>query len=206
MNISTDDEITFNMHRNTSSSSPNDSSISHVSTILIPPKPRINITNSYFLSDQSENEFSGFSSPEIQASPLYQENKVTDNLDGILYNLSVTKNKVEVMFISSELFNNFMEALEKEITPKFNSSGNVTYSAHVQGKKCFINIQKNKLAIVLMGPGHILWRDSTFRRLTESIYDQDFERASTPSGPRRILNKTPLLSPIEHHRQQSNEN
>ena len=208
MNISTDEELTFNMHRNTSSSSQNESFVSHLSTILIPPKPRINITSSYLLSDESENEFSGFSSSEIPSSPLYQENKVNDNLDGILYNVMGTNKKVEVMFTSRELFNEFMEALEKEISPKLNSSNNVQYTVHVQGKMCIINIQKNRLTIVLTGPGNILWRDSTFRRLSASIYDQQFELTSTPTGPRRMLNKTPLLSPIKHqtiNTQQGNE-
>ena len=121
MNISTDEEITFNMHRNTSCLSQNES---HVSTILIPPRPKINFTNSLSISDESETEFSGFSSSEIPSS-LNQENNVKDNLDGILYNVTETNKKIEVMFTSRELFNDFMEALEKEIVPKLNSSGNV---------------------------------------------------------------------------------
>ena len=199
MNISTDEEITFNMDRN--SSPQNQTFVSHVSTILIPPK----LTNSYLLSDESETEFSGFSSSEIPSSPMNQENKIEDNLDGILYNVNETNKKVEIMFTSRELFNDFMEALEKEIMPKLNSSGNVQYTVHVQGKRCLISIQKNRSAILLSGPGNILWRDSTFRRLTANIYDQQFEQTSTPAGPRRILNRTPMLSPIEHHTQQSNE-
>ena len=194
MNISTDEEITFNMHRNNSSQ--NETFESHVSTILIPPRPKINFTNTYS-SDESETEFSGFSSSEIPLSPLNQENIVQDNLDGILYNVNGTDKKVEITFTSRDLFNDFMQALEKEITPKLNSSGNVQYSVHVQGKRCYINIQKNRSTILLSGPGNILWRDSTFRRLTASIYDQQFGQSSTPTGPRRVLSRTPQLSPIQ---------
>ena len=48
-------------------------------------------------------------------------------------------------------------------------------------------------------------KESTFKRLTASVYDQQFENmenntenelTSTPTGPRRISNKTPQLSPI----------
>ena len=99
MGDSTDEEITFNLNRDNSSQ--DITSDSHVSTILIPHLP-FNTTES---SDESLAEFSGFS--EVP-SVLDLENGVGDKLGGILYNITFSNKTIQVMFTSSELFNEFM--------------------------------------------------------------------------------------------------
>ena len=100
-----DDEITFNLNINNLSQ--NVTSDSHNSTILIPNQP----VHSTISSDESLSEFSGFS--EV-SSLLIQENEVSDHLDGILYNVTASKKKIEITLHQQNFLGNLWKLLKKK--------------------------------------------------------------------------------------------
>ena len=89
-------------------------------------------------NDQSETDESIFSTDTSQLSEKensFMEDGVDDKFNGIFYNVNHEDNRVLVLFSTIELFSKFVTNLRKEFA--YHKS---TYTTHVHGQKCFINI------------------------------------------------------------------
>ena len=120
-----------------------------------------------------------------------------------------TVTTVTIMFATWELFTGFMSSFRKEF-----AEHKSTYTTHVQGQKCYINIHKSENGITVTGPGYRIWRETTFIRLATNLYRQyetdtnkhleentqsavsAASQSSTPNSSRSRLGSEIPLSPV----------
>ena len=95
------------------------------------------------------------------------EDGIDDRFNGIFYNVHHGDNRVTIMFSTWELFTRFMSSFRKEF-----AEHKSTYTTHVQGQKCYINIHKSENGLTVTGPGYRIWRETTFIRLATNLYRQ----------------------------------
>lgn len=95
------------------------------------------------------------------------EDGIDDRFNGIFYNVHHSDNRVMILFATWELFTRFMSSFRKEFAEHKSS-----YTTHVQGQKCHINIHKSENGLTVTGPGCRIWRETTFIRLATNLYRQ----------------------------------
>lgn len=95
------------------------------------------------------------------------EDGVDDRFNSIFYNVLHAENRISFLFSTRELFSKFVASLRKEFVGQKS-----TYTAHVQGHKCTINIHSSEKGISVTGPGCRIWRETTFLRLAAHLYKQ----------------------------------
>ena len=76
------------------------------------------------------------------------EDGIDDRFNGIFYNVNHGDNRVMILFATWELFIRFMSSFRKEF-----AEHKSTYTTHVQGQKCYINIHKSGNGMTVTGTG-----------------------------------------------------
>lgn len=79
----------------------------------------------------------------------------------------------------------------------------MNYLTHVRGKRCCLKCSKDELTIVVTGPGYILWRETTFIRLSLGLYkqftsetNQELAMTSTPVAKGQSECALSFVSPV----------
>lgn len=112
------------------------------------------------------------SSDSISEVSSYEMDKtIADRFEGHLYHVLPSGMKVIIQFVLPVLFNDFMGLLEKE----FNKAActledEFTVTSHILGRKVTIKVYEAKKTIEVSGPGHKLWRDITFKRISSTLF------------------------------------
>lgn len=122
-------------------------------------------------SEDSQNEFSGFS--ENYSS------EITDPFDSIFYHMMPSTDSTGIFFYTKPLFNSIISALDKEFKIPENSFKQFSLKTHVDGKRCFIKVDKADMTITLSGPGHACWRDKNFKKLTINMFNNFVDETKT---------------------------
>ena len=117
--------------------------------------------NSHTLDD-----FSGYSQGDI--SP---DSDIKDPLNAIFYHVSPLKDSTNITFYNRPLYENIIQVLGKDFA-NFPSKSAKTFriKTHVDRQQCFLTIDRSVLSLCASGPGHTLWREKTFKKLSENMY------------------------------------
>lgn len=154
----------------------------------------------------SPSLLTGMSTP-ISRSTMNSENKVTDRFNGILYHVTYNEGQISARFSSKELYQKFVQSLNKELHPKQINDTKATYQTHLQGKWCSLTTDSKVATIYITGPAQKQWRETVFLRLAIHLYQQYVQETddiinesqnSQTSTPTRIgLNYiSPPISPV----------
>lgn len=116
------------------------------------------------MTTQSLSGTSELSSLDINIS-------IGDKFEGTLYHVLPSVSKVNIKFSIPVLFNGFMQLLEKElVSPKWTVENKFSVSTHIHGRKVTITVFESENTIEVTGPGHKLWKDIAFRRLSTTLF------------------------------------
>lgn len=161
------------------------------------------------IQSQSQSLFAGISTP-LTRKMKYDIN-ASDKFNGILYHIipSTSAKQISIIFSSPDLYNKFISAIDKELTPRrINNDGKACYTTHLKGKWCVLTSDDKDSTISATGPGRDMWRETHFTRLSIRLYQQyateveqdnhsaHKSQASTPAMDRLFLSPTPPLSPV----------
>lgn len=122
-------------------------------------------------TEDSQNDFSGFS--ENYSS------EITDPFDSIFYHMMPSKDSTGIFFYTKPLFNSIISALDKEFKIPENSFKQFSLKTHVDGKRCYIKVDKVDMTITLSGPGHVCWREKNFKKLTINMFNNFVDETKT---------------------------
>lgn len=159
------------------------------------------------ISENTAEEFSGFSEFSTNGSAIEREQKVSDKFNGILYHVIPTYNQINILFSTQGLYSKFVNSLDKELHSRTQNKDNPIYQTHLQGKKCILTCKKSESSILVTGPGKSIWRETTFLRLSIGLFQtfaseneagKQFQcHSSTPAEPRHQHHNILPLSPID---------
>ena len=159
------------------------------------------------ISENTAEEFSGFSEFSTNGSATEREHKVSDKFSGILYHVIPTYNQINILFSTQGLYSKFVNSLDKEVHSGSQNKDNPIYQTHLQGKKCILTCKKSESSIFVTGPGKSFWRETTFLTLSIGLFQtfaseneagKQFQcHSSTPAEPRHQHHNILLLSPID---------
>lgn len=120
--------------------------------------------NTSNMTTQSMSGTSGLSSLDMNTS-------IGDKFEGTLYHVLPSVSKVNIKFSIPVLFSGFMQLLEKElVSPKWTVENKFSVSSHIHGRKVTITVFESENTIEVTGPGHKLWKDIAFRRLSTTLF------------------------------------
>ena len=107
------------------------------------------------ISENTAEEFSGFSEFFTNGSATEREHKVSDKFNGILYHVIPTYNQINILFSTQGLYSKFVNSLDKEVHSGSQNKDNPIYQTHLQGKKCILTCKKSESSILVTGPGKV---------------------------------------------------
>lgn len=119
----------------------------------------IQLTDSSHVSE----DFSGFSEAD-------HESDVKDPFNSIFYHVMPFKDSTNIIFYNRPLYNNILSVLSKEFNFPANDTRKFQIKTHVDGKRCFIHIDKDVMSLCASGPGHNFWKENNFKKLSENMY------------------------------------
>lgn len=121
--------------------------------------------SSVILSDSSamQSDFSGFGNDESNTD-------ITDPFNGIFYHVMPAKDSTNILFYNKPLYNGILDVLSKEF--KFPSSEKRKFSlkTHISNNRCNISIDRDVMSVCASGPGHTLWKEVNFKKLSENMF------------------------------------
>ena len=119
------------------------------------------------LNNMTTQPLSGIS----ELSSLEANMSIGDKFEGTLYHVLPSVSKVNIKFSIPVLFNNFIQLLEKEfVSPKWTVDNTFSVSSHIQGRKVTITVYESERTIEVSGPGHKLWKDIAFKRISTTLF------------------------------------
>lgn len=132
--------------------------------------------------------------------------KVRDRFNGILYHVFPSEGQIDIVFSTKELYLKFKECLDNEFCPSTPNRKNVNkYTAHVRGQRCTLTCNTDKYSIIATGPGHKLWRENNFTRLSVGLYknfvletnsELSYSHTSTPANRSICEGLSSTISPV----------
>lgn len=147
---------------------------------------------------QSQSIFTGLLTPVNGASTSDREDRVRDRFNGILYHVIPSEGQITILFSSKELYNKFIDSIEKELHAKSISKTRSNYTTHIRGRWCSLTTDSNAASICATGPGHMLWRETVFTRLAIRLYQQ-FTNETNEDINTTLQSQTSTPSSAEHH-------
>ena len=117
-------------------------------------------------SSHTLEDFPGFSQGD--SSP---DTEMKDPFNAIFYHVSPLKDSTNITFYNRPLYENILQVLSKEFA-NFPSQSAKTFriKTHVDRLKCFLTIDRSVLSLCASGPGHTIWREKKFKKLSENMY------------------------------------
>ena len=162
------------------------------------------ISDSVFSSMEESHAMNGNSSsdPSTGISSFEVDNSIVDRVEGHLYHVSLSQQKVVIKFSIPVLFKDFMGMLENEFDcSSWKIENTFTVTSHIQGRKVSIKVIEAEKAIEISGPGHKLWKDITFKRISATLFGRFLQNFSvdlqnsiinTSSNPQ--MTSTPMVT------------
>lgn len=153
--------------------------------------------------NQSRSLFSEQSTPVRRAS----DNIIEDRFNGILYHVIHSDGHITIIFSSKDLYNKFIDSINKELHAQQINEVRANYTTHVRGKGCTLISDNNAASVTASGPGCKLWRETIFLRHAAHLYQQftreiDNEINAQTSTPTTTVSQkdlsSPPVSPVTH--------
>lgn len=136
-------------------------------------------------------------------SSLFEHDKtVADKFDGVLYHALPTGQKVNIQFTIPVLFRDFLRLLEKEfVRSEWNVDDKFSVSSHIHGRKVTITVYEAEKTIEVSGPGHKIWKDIAFKRISTKLFTRfmqsfsaDIQDSINTSKAQPDMTSTPVVS------------
>ena len=114
----------------------------------------------------------------------------------LIYHVLPAGTKVIIQFVLPVLFRDFMGLLEKE----FDKSSctlidRFSVTSHIQGMSVTITVLEARKTIEFSGPGHTLWKEITFKRLTNTLFTRFIHNLSMDlQGSMNTINVQPKMT------------
>lgn len=124
--------------------------------------------SSILLTDSSHtlDDFPGFSQDD--ASP---DSEMKDPFNAIFYHVMPLKDTTNIIFYNRPLYENILSVLSKEFANfPLKNAKKFRIKTHVDGLQCFLTIDRTIMSICASGPGHISWKETNFKKLSENMY------------------------------------
>ena len=132
------------------------------------------------------------------SSPLRNNCNIVDRFNGILYHEHHFNGQISIVFSSSDLYNRFIEAIDKELHAKKINEVRSNYTTHIRGKGCTLITDSEQFSISASGQGSKLWREIVFTRMAIHLYEQftkDMDSEISMSSPQSFnMTSTPSTS------------
>ena len=109
--------------------------------------------------------------------------------DTILYHEHHFNGQISIVFSSSNLYNGFIKAIDKELHAKKINEVRCNYTTHIRGKGCTLIIDSEHCSISASGQGMKLWREIVFTRMAIHLYKQytkDIDSQISMSSPQNF--------------------
>ena len=127
------------------------------------------VSDSVFSSMEESHAMNGISTSDHSTgiSSFEVDNSIVDRFEGHFYHVSLSQQNVVIKFSIPVLFKDFMGMLENEFDcSSWKIENTFTVTSHIQGRKVSIKVIEAEKAIEISGPGHKLWKDITFKRIS----------------------------------------
>ena len=97
------------------------------------------------------------------------ENK--DPFKDVFYHISPLKDSTNILFYNRPLYEGILSTLSKEFAnfPPL-STTKFRVKTHVDGLQCILTMERSVLSLCASGPGHSLWKEKNFKKLSENMY------------------------------------
>ena len=89
--------------------------------------------------------------------------------------------------------------LEKEFSTPGEDVNKFLLKTHIKGKKCHINVDRNDCTILATGPGHVTWKENSFKRMAKHMFKNfvDQTNSNSENVPEALVtDTTPSANPI----------
>ena len=162
------------------------------------------VSDSVFSSMEESHAMNGISTSDHSTgiSSFEVDNSIVDRFEGHFYHVSLSQQKVVIKFSIPVLFKDFMGMLENEFDcSSWKIENTFTVTSHIQGRKVSIKVIEAEKAIEISGPGHKLWKDITFKRISTTLFGRFLQNFSvdlqssiinTSSNPQ--MTSTPMVT------------
>lgn len=127
--------------------------------------------------DESSLELSGFSN--IMPSGSDYSSETGDPFNSVFYRVIPSEGSTHIHFYARPLFKTIMSVLEKEFRTPGDDVSKFLLKTHIQGKKCHIHVDRSDLTIVATGPGHVTWKENSFRKMTMNMYKKFVDKTNS---------------------------
>ncbi|MEW8548504.1 MAG: GDSL-type esterase/lipase family protein [Candidatus Thiodiazotropha sp.] len=138
-----------------------DSSVMQKEASIIDSSPG----SSILVSDSSamQSDFSGFVNDESNRD-------VVDPFNGIFYHVMPAEDSTNILFYNKPLYNGILDVLSKEFKFPSPDKRKFIIKTHLSNNRCNISIDRDVMSISAAGPGHMLWKETTFKKLSENMF------------------------------------
>ena len=108
---------------------------------------------------------------DISQGDISPDSDIKDPFNAIFYHVSPLKDSTTITFYNRPLYENIIQVLGKEFA-NFPSKSAKTFriKTHVDRQQCILTVDRSVLSLSASGPGHTLWREKKFKKLSENMY------------------------------------
>ena len=125
-------------------------------------------SNSTQLTDSSHtiDDFPGFAPGDD-----CPKSEVDDLFHDVFYHVTPLKDSTNIIFYNRKLYEMVLTGLSQEYAdfPTQNTK-KFRVKTHVDGLQCILTMERSVLSICASGPGHQVWKQKKFKKLSENMY------------------------------------
>ena len=96
--------------------------------------------------------------------------EVDDPFNNVFYQIILSEKATHIYFYAQPLFNMIISVLEKEFNTPGDDVNRFLLKTHTDGKKCHIQVDKSDRTIVATGPGHVTWKENSYRKMSVNMF------------------------------------
>ena len=121
------------------------------------------------ISPESSFELSGFPSMNMTSND-YNDSEFVDPFNNVFYRVFTSEKSTGIHFYARPMFRMIASVLEKEFCTPGEDVTKFLLKTHIDGQKCNINVNRVDYTIVVTGPGHVTWKERSFRKMTVNLF------------------------------------
>lgn len=105
--------------------------------------------------------------------------EVDDPFNNVFYRIIPSEKATHIHFYAQPLFNMIISVLEKEFNTPGDDVNRFLLKTHIDGKKCHIQVDKSDRTIVATGPGHVTWKENSFRKMSVNMFKKFVDKTNS---------------------------
>ena len=161
------------------------------SVSLLPQGPPMTIgaevqSMSQTTSSESSFEISGFSS--IVTLNDDSDSEFVDPFNNVFYRVFPSEKSTDIHFYARPMFKMIISVLEKEFSTPGEDVTKFLLKTHINGQKCNINVNRIDYTIIVTGPGHVTWKEKSFRKMTVNMFKKFVDQTNVNMNQQEDIN------------------